>query len=72
MGYLKVEELLDAKWIFKNKFGLLSIEDTKYKTRLVDKGYNQKKGVDYNEILSLFIRHMSIRILLPLVATMDM
>ena len=42
------------------------------KTRLVAKGYLQRKEVDYDEIFSPMVRHTSIRIVLGLVAHFDM
>lgn len=45
---------------------------TRYKTRLVAKGFTQREVVAYNEIYSLVVRHSSIRILLSMVAQYDM
>ncbi|KAE8713420.1 hypothetical protein F3Y22_tig00110210pilonHSYRG00105 [Hibiscus syriacus] len=39
---------------------------------LVAKGYAQTEGVDYNEVFSPFVKHSSIRILLALVAQLDL
>ena len=44
----------------------------KYIAHLVAKGYNQNKGVNYNEIFSLVVKYTPIHVLLALVATMDM
>ena len=44
----------------------------KFKARLVAKGYSQQKGVDYEEIFFLVVRHTSIRAVLALVAHYDM
>ncbi|GKC59833.1 transposable element [Tanacetum coccineum] len=40
--------------------------------QLVAKGYTQKEGIDYNEVFSLVVKHSSIRILLALVAQLDL
>ena len=39
---------------------------------MVVKGYAQKKGIDYNEIFSLVVKHTSIRMLLAMVAQFDL
>ena len=45
-----------------------SAEGIKYKARLVARGFHQKEGVDYNEIILPVVRHTSIRVLLAIVA----
>ena len=69
---LEGKRVVGCKWVFKKKFGLSSAEVIKYKACLVVKGYSQKEGMDYNELFSPIIRHTSIRVLVALVATMDM
>ena len=44
----------------------------KYKARLVVKGFNQKQGIDFNEIFSLVVKMGSIRVVLGLVASLDL
>ena len=46
--------------------------DVRYKKRLVAKDYTQTKGLDYNEVFSPIVKHSSIRILLALVAQLDL
>ena len=55
------------KWVFRIK----TKPDVKrrFKARLVVKGYSQKKGIDYAEIFSPFLKLTSIRILLSIVAS---
>ena len=43
-----------------------------FKARLVEKGLNQKEGIEYNEIFSPVVKHSSIRVLLALVAQFDL
>lgn len=61
---------LQNKWVYK-----LKEEDggrKRYKARLVVKGFAQKKGIDFDEIVSLVVKMTSIRTILSLVAVEDM
>ncbi|KAH9141736.1 hypothetical protein AeRB84_014116, partial [Aphanomyces euteiches] len=60
-------EALECKWLWRMKFdadGKL----TKYKARLVLKGYMQQYGIDYLEIFAPVLRMNALRLLLCLVA----
>ena len=47
----------------------LQVEGKKrYKSRLVVKGFSQKKGIDFDEIFSLVVKMTSIRNILSLLA----
>ena len=48
------------------------MEDKRFKGRVVAKGYSQKEGIDYNEIFSPVVKHVSIRSFLSLVVNFDM
>jgi len=60
--------LVSCKWIFKKKEGILGAEPTRFKVRLVAKGFIQKEGVDYNEVFSPMVKHTSIKVILSMVA----
>jgi hypothetical protein len=61
---------LQNKWVYK-----LKEEDGGkkwYNARLVVKEFAQKKGIDFDEIFSLFIKMISIRTILSVVAVEDL
>ena len=62
---------MKCKWIFKLKTQNNSLKP-KYKARLVVKGFGQKKGVEFHEIVSLVIKMFSIRVALGMATTMDL
>jgi hypothetical protein len=58
--------------VFAKKEGFPDKNDIRYKARLVAKGYAQKERVDYNEVFSSVVIHSSLRILLTLVAQLNL
>jgi len=58
--------------VYKRKPAVSEKEGEKFKTRLVAKGFSQKKEIDYDQIFSPVVRHTSIRVILTLVATWDL
>ena len=60
-----------CKWVFKLKKGVDGKVE-RYKAIFVAKWYSQMEGIDYNEIFSQVIKLVSIRIVLALVALLDL
>ncbi|KAH9770104.1 hypothetical protein KPL71_012259 [Citrus sinensis] len=69
---LSDKKLINCKWIFKKKHGMLGVEPSKFKVRLVARGFIQRNCVYLNEIFSLIVKHNSIKILLAMTALHDM
>ena len=65
------KKIVGCKWVYKLKNG---VDDTveRYKARFVEKGYSHKEGIDFHEIFSLVVNFVSIRIVLALVALLDL
>ncbi|KAG8501803.1 hypothetical protein CXB51_004715 [Gossypium anomalum] len=68
----KGKKTVRCKWVFKKKEGTPGVEEPKYKTRLVAKGYSQVPGVDFTDVFSPVVKHNSIRALLGIVAMHDL
>ena len=62
---------IGCKWIFKTKRNSKGNME-KYKACLVAKGYTQKEGIDYKEILSPVSSNDSFRTIMALVAYYDL
>ncbi|RDX79965.1 hypothetical protein CR513_39546, partial [Mucuna pruriens] len=67
----KGKKVLENGWIYMVKQES-NFASPRYKTRLVVKGFRQRKGVDFNEIFSPVVKMSSIRIVLSLAATFDL
>lgn len=60
-------QTIGCKWVFKENGGILRVEDGKYQTKLVAKGYSQSEGIDFNEVFSSIVKHSSTCALLGMV-----
>ena len=60
-------KLVQCKWIYKTKL-VVDGTTTKYKARLVSKGYSQVHGLEYNETFTHVARMDSIRLVLAIAA----
>ena len=58
---------IGLRWIFKLKKNSNG-EIAKYKARLVAKGYEQKAGVDYEEVFAPMARMETVRLIIALAA----
>ena len=66
----KGRKTLKNKWVFKLKNDDEKL--LKYKARLAGKGFDQKQGFDFDEIFSPVVKMCSIRVILGLVASMNL
>ena len=65
------KKTLRNKWVYRLKTENNGSQ-LKYKARLVVKGFNQKKDIDFEEIFSLVVKMSSIRVALGLAARLNL
>ena len=66
----KGKRVLRNKWVFKLKKDGDKL--VKYKARLAVKGFSHKQGIDFDEIFSPALKMSSIRVVLGLVANLNL
>ncbi|RVW22327.1 Retrovirus-related Pol polyprotein from transposon TNT 1-94 [Vitis vinifera] len=67
----KGKRALKNRWVYRVKQEEHTSQP-RYKARLVVKGFNQKKGIDFDEIFSPVVKMSSIRVVLGLTASLDL
>lgn len=67
----KGKKALRNRWVYKQKQDE-NAKKPRYKARLVVKGCNQRKGVDFEEIFAPVVKMSSIRVVLGLAASLDL
>ena len=67
----KEKKALRNKWVYKLKPGDGG-NPPRYKARIVVKGFQQKKGVDFDEIFAPVVKMTSIRTMLSIMTSMDL
>ncbi|GJZ92742.1 retrovirus-related pol polyprotein from transposon TNT 1-94 [Tanacetum coccineum] len=71
VDHLAGQKLVSCIWQFKIKEGIEGVQKPRYKARLVARGFTQRAGIDYNEVFSPVVRHISIQVILALTACKD-
>ena len=67
----KGKRALWNKWVHKLKLGDVG-NPARYKAQIVVKGFQQKKGVDFDEIFAPVVKMTSIQMVLSIAASMDL
>lgn len=63
-------QVIDTKWVFRVKTDENGLP-SRYKARLVARGFTQKQGIDYQDTFAPVVRYDSIRVLLALAVEND-
>ncbi|CAM8876419.1 unnamed protein product [Rhodiola kirilowii] len=62
---------LACKWIYRIKEGNSPNDPPRFKARLVDKGFHQREGIDFNEIFAPVVKYKTLRLLIAMTAVYD-
>lgn len=62
---------IKSRWVFKVKPGVNG-SSPRYKARLVAKGFSQRPGIDFEETFSPVVKYDTLRVILSLVAALDL
>ncbi|KAL1223418.1 Retrovirus-related Pol polyprotein from transposon TNT 1-94 [Cardamine amara subsp. amara] len=65
------QRVVGCKWVFKFKPEIPGVEKPRFKARLVAKGFSQIEGIDYHEVFSLVVKHITIRLMLSMVVDLN-
>ncbi|CAM8978799.1 unnamed protein product [Rhodiola kirilowii] len=64
-------KIIGSKWIFRIKEGSSPTDPPRFKARLVAKGFNQREGIDYNEIFAPVVKYKTLGLLLAMTTVYD-
>ena len=65
-------KVIGCKWVFKLKSGIPGVEKPRFKARLVAKGYSQRESIDYQDVFSPIVKHVSIRFMLSILVNQNL
>ena len=63
---------ISCKWIYKFKEEILGVQKFRFRVKLLAKGFMQKEDINHNEVLSLVVKQILIRVLISLVVQKDL
>ncbi|OAE25646.1 hypothetical protein AXG93_4368s1050 [Marchantia polymorpha subsp. ruderalis] len=68
---MTVKKVIKGNWVYKYKIDSKG-NITRYKSRFVTKGYEQKDGLDYKDTFAPTSKHASLRVVLALAVKEDL